>query len=91
MELPRGRGATRKRQLWKENEIEAKRNKMTQIKPKEKVCACAVAKLLLKVDWRKMSAQAPRKKSRGRFPCMLLVLGEKMLSRRKEKWPPVES
>jgi len=40
---------TRKRQLWKENEIEAKRNKMTQIKPKQKVCACAVAKLLVKV------------------------------------------
>jgi len=33
----------------KQNEIEAKRNKMKQIKPKQNVCACAVAKLLLKV------------------------------------------
>jgi len=50
MELPGGRVATRKRQLWKENEIAAKRNKMIQIKPKQKLCACAVAKLLLNFD-----------------------------------------
>ena len=33
----------------KQNGNEAKRKKMKQIKPKQNVCACAVAKLLLKV------------------------------------------
>ena len=33
----------------KQYEIEAKRNKIKQIKPKQNVCACAVAKQLLKV------------------------------------------
>jgi len=31
----------------KQNQIEAKRNEVKQIKPKQNVCACAVAKLLL--------------------------------------------
>ena len=55
------------------------------------LCACVRYWPYRGVDWRKMSAQAPRKKSRGRFPWMLLVLSEKMLSRRKEKWPAVQS
>jgi len=33
----------------KQNQIEAKRNEVKEIKPKENVCTCAVAKLLLKV------------------------------------------
>ena len=33
----------------KQKEIEAKRNKMKKLKPKQNLCACPVAKLLLKV------------------------------------------